>query len=92
MVLEELIKPHILRIGVAKPFAKHSMLVWAPVPEKEARLHAKAMREIKTTCHYSHEEALSSITGETHSDYYLDLALPGGTPVSAKHDMILTLQ
>jgi SNF2 family DNA or RNA helicase len=89
LVLETLIKPHILRRSVVKPFAKHSMVVWAPMREKEATLHAKALREIKTTCHYSREEAMSSVTGGTHSGYYETDG--SGAPVCAKHDMVLAL-
>jgi superfamily II DNA or RNA helicase len=91
LVLEEMIKPHILRRSVTKPFAKHSMVVWAPMRKEEALLHAKALREVKTTCHYSREEAMSSVTSGMHPGYYVDDTLPSGAPVCAKHDMVLAL-
>jgi SNF2 family DNA or RNA helicase len=90
LVLENLIKPHILRRSVTKPFAKHSMVVWAPMGEEEALLHTKVLRELKTSCHYSREETMSSVTGGMHSDFYKDPSSVTA-PVCAKHHMILAL-
>jgi SNF2 family DNA or RNA helicase len=87
LVLENLIKPHILRRSVTKPFEKRSMVVWAPMGEEEALLHTKVLRQLKTSCNYSREESMSSVTGGMHSDYG-DLS---AAPVCAKHDMVLAL-
>jgi SNF2 family DNA or RNA helicase len=99
MVLQRLVKPHILRRDIVKPFNKKMTAIWTPMRKTEEKLYKETLKDMRTrrsgtsrskASVYARDAALGRVTSGVHEKFF-DENERAGSPVCAKHDTILAL-